>query len=135
MHAMRPVIRVAVPVAASLAMLASSTGTARATIHPIVQSVNCAAATAWANVPVGDPPGQTPEGFTGDTISVAFPYLTVSFPAPLEFSQSDFRALIATGFIDEIVRDSDGLVTALIVDLRNIPKAASGQGGAHCANG
>jgi predicted CDP-diglyceride synthetase/phosphatidate cytidylyltransferase len=135
MRVTRRVFRVAVPVAASVLMLASFTGTAQATIHPIVQSVNCAAAAAWANAPIADPPGQTPEGFTGDSISVAFPFLTVSFPTPLEFSQSDFRALIATGFIDDIVLDSDGNVTALIVDLRNVPNAASGQGGAHCANG
>lgn len=128
------VMRMLVPTAACVAMLASSTGTAQATIHPLVQSVNCAAAAALANAPIGDPPGQTPEGFAGEIISVEFPFLIIAFPTPLEFSQSDFRALIATGFIDEIVRDSDGNVTALIVDLRNIPKAASGQGGAHCAN-
>jgi hypothetical protein len=135
MRVTRRVFRVAVPAAASVLMLASFTGTAHATIHPIVQSVNCAAAAAWANAPIADPPGQTPEGFTGDSISVAFPFLTVSFPTPLAFSQSDFRALIATGFVDQIVLDADGNVTALIVDLRNVPKAASGQGGAHCANG
>ena len=61
-----------------------------------------------------------------------FPFLTISFPEPLEFSQSDFRALQATGFIDEISLNSDGLVTALIVDLRNVPNAVSGQGGEHC---
>lgn len=129
----RRVIRVAVPAAASMVLLASFTAPAQATIHPIVQSVNCAAAAAWANAPIGDPPGQTPEGFVGDSVSVAFPFLTVSFPEPLEFSQSDFRALIATGFVDEIVRDADGNVTALIVDLRSLPNAGSGQGGAHCA--
>ena len=54
---------------------------------------------------------------------------------PLEFTQSDFRALQATGFIDEVVRDADGNVTALVVDLRNVPQAVSGEGGANCANG
>lgn len=126
-------IRAAVP-AASMLILASFASPAQATIHPIIQSVNCAAAAAWANAPIGDPPGQTPEGFEGDSVSVAFPFLTVSFPEPLEFSKSDFRALIATGFVDEIVRDSDGNVTALIVDLRTLPNAGSGQAGAHCAN-
>lgn len=130
----RRFIRVAVPTAASIAMLVSFTGTAEATIHPIVQSVNCAAAAAWGNAPIGDPPGQTPDGFAGETFAFDFPYVTVSFPSPLEFKQSDFRALIATGFVDEVVRNSDGDVTALRVDVRNIPKAASGQGGAHCAN-
>lgn len=130
----RQVIRMAVPAAVSVAMLATFTGPAQATIHPIIQSVNCAAAAAWANAPVADPPGQTPEGFVGDSLSVAFPFLTVTFPEPLEFTQSDFRALLATGFVDEIVRDADGNVTALVVDLRNVPMAVSGQGGAHCAN-
>lgn len=115
-------------------MLVTFTAPAQATIHPIIQSVNCAAAAAWANAPVGDPPGQTPEGFVGDSISVAFPFLTVSFPEPLEFTQSDFRALIATGFVDDVVLDGDGNVTALIVDLRNVPRAARGEGGTHCAN-
>lgn len=130
----RRVMRVAVPVAASTAMLASLAGTAQATIHPIVQSVSCAAAAAWAHAPIGDPPGQTPDGFTGDTVTPGFPFTTVSFPTPLEFTQSDFRALIATGFVDQIVLNADGDVTALVVDVRNIPRAASGQGGAHCAN-
>ena len=60
--------------------------------------------------------------------------MTVSFPTPLTFDKSDFRALIATGFVDEIVTNADGEVTALIVDLTTVPKATSGQGGAHCAN-
>jgi hypothetical protein len=47
---------------------------------------------------------------------------------------SDFRALIATGFVHEIVRDDDGNVTALVVDLRDVPNAVRGQGGANCAN-
>jgi hypothetical protein len=41
--------------------------TAEATIHPIVESVDCASATANANHPLGDvadPPGQTPGGST-----------------------------------------------------------------------
>lgn len=134
MSVRRRVIRVVVPAAASILMLASLPGTAQATIHPIIQSVSCAAAAAWANAPIGDPPGQTPEGFVGDSVSVAFPFLTVSFPEPLEFSQSDFRALIATGFVDDIVRDTEGNVAALVVDLRDLPKAGSGRGGSHCAN-
>jgi hypothetical protein len=135
MLATRRVFRVVVPATASVAMLALSAGVAQATIHPIVQSVNCAAAAAWAHAPIADPPGQTPEGFSGDTVTPGFPFVTVSFPTPLEFTQSDFRALIATGFVDEVVVNADGEVTALLVDVRNIPKAASGQGGAHCANG
>lgn len=135
MSAKRRVIRTVVPAVAGMAVFASFTGTAQATIHPILQSVHCAAASAWENAPVGDPPGQTPEGFTGDTMTPGFPFVTVSFPTPLEFTQSDFRALIATGFVDQIVRNADGDVTALLVDVRNIPKAASGQGGEHCANG
>lgn len=130
----RRVIRMAVPAVASVAMLATFTGPAQATIHPLIQSVNCAAAAALANAPIADPPGQTPEGFVGDSISMAFPFLTITFPEPLEFTQSDFRAVIATGFVDEIVLDADGNVTALVVDLRNVPMAVSGQGGAHCAN-
>lgn len=131
----RSIVRVAVPAVASVAVLATFTAPAEATIHPIIQSVNCAAAAAWANAPVGDPPGQTPEGLAGENISVAFPLLTITFSAPLAFDRSDFRALIATGFVDQIVRNADGNVTALIVDLRDVPKAVSGQGGAHCANG
>lgn len=128
-------VRLAVPAVASVAMLAAFAAPAQATIHPIVQSVSCAAAQAWANTAVADPAGQTPEGFVGDVVTPSPPFfLTVTFPEPLAFDQSDFRALIATGFVDEIVRDADGNVTALIVDLRDVPKAASGQGGAHCAN-
>lgn len=134
MFKMRSVVRMTVPAVASVAVLTTFTAPAEATIHPIIQSVNCAAAAAWANADIGDPAGQTPEDFVGDTISGTFPLLTVTFPEPLAFDQSDFRALIATGFVDEIVRDAAGNVTALIVDLRNVPKAASGQGGAHCAN-
>lgn len=131
----RSVVRFAVPAVACVAALTTLTAPAQATIHPIIQSVNCAAAAARANTSIGDPAGQTPKDFVGDTITVSPPFLTVTFPEPLAFDQSDFRALIATGFVDEIVRDADGNVTALIVDLRNVPKAASGQGGAHCANG
>lgn len=127
-------VRLAVPAVASVAVLATFAAPAQATIHPIIQSVSCAAAAARANTAIGDPAGQTPEGFAGEVISVSPPFLTVAFPEPLEFDQSDFRALIATGFVDEIVRDADGNVTALIVDLRDVPKATSGQGGAHCAN-
>lgn len=130
----RSVLRLVVPAVASVALLGTVTAPAQATIHPIVQSVNCAAAAAWANAPIGDPPGQTPEGFAGENISEAFPFLTITFPEPLTFDRSDFRALIATGFVDEIVRDAEGDVTALVVDLRDVPKAVSGQGGAHCAN-
>lgn len=128
-------VRAAVPAAVCLATLAFAPGPANATIHPIVQSINCAAAAAFANAPVANPPGQTPDGLTAEIITVAFPFLTVSFPEPLEFTQSDFRALQATGFIDEVVRDADGNVTALVVDLRNVPQAVSGEGGANCANG
>lgn len=131
----RRLIRMAIPAAAGVAMLTSFASPAQATIHPIVQSINCAAAAAFANAPIADPPGQTPEGLTVEIMTVDPPFVTVSFPTPLEFDQSDFRALIATGFVDEIVRNTDGLVTALVVDLRNIPAAASGEGGAHCANG
>ncbi len=107
---------------------------AQATIHPIVQSINCAAAAAFAHVDIADPPGQTPEGLSGETISISGNLLTVSFE-PVAFDQSDFRALIATGFIDEVVTNSAGLVTALVVDLTSVPKAVSGMGFAHCANG
>ena len=127
-------VRLAALGVACAAVLGSWTSPAQATIHPIIQSVSCAAAQAWAHADVGDPAGQTPEGFVGDTISVAFPFATVTFPQPLTFDQSDFRALIATGFIDQIVTNSSGQVTALVVDLRNVPKAASGEGGAHCNN-
>jgi hypothetical protein len=130
----RWVARLAVPAVASVAVLAAVAAPAQATIHPIIQSVNCAAAAAWANTSIGDPAGQTPEGFVGDTVTVTPPFATVTFPEPLAFDQSDFRALIATGFVDQIVRDADGNVTALIVDLRDVPQAVNGQGGAHCAN-
>jgi hypothetical protein len=118
---------------AATAVLASSP--AEATIHPIIQSINCAAAAAWEHAPVGDPPGQTPEGFTTDTQSVEDGFVIVSFPEPLELDQSDFRALQATGFIDEVITNADGLVTAVVVDLASVPKAVSGEGGAHCATG
>lgn len=134
MFATRAIVRAAVPTAVCVATLAFMPGPAHATIHPIVQSINCAAASAFANAPIADPPGQTPDALTAEIITVEFPFLTISFPEPLEFSQSDFRALQATGFIDEVVRDASGKVTALVVDLRNVPKAASGQGFAHCAN-
>lgn len=134
MFATRAIVRAALPTAVCVATLALMPTPAHATIHPIVQSINCAAAAAFANAPVADPPGQTPDALTAEIITVAFPFLTISFPEPLEFSQSDFRALQATGFIDEVVRDADGKVTALVVDLRSVPKAASGQGFAHCAN-
>lgn len=131
----RRVIRLAIPAAAGVAMLTGFASPAQATIHPIVQSINCAAASAFANAPVANPPGQTPEDLTAEIVTVNPPFLTVSFPTPLEFDKSDFRALIATGFVDEIVVNAAGLVTALVVDLRDVPNAASGQGGAHCANG
>jgi hypothetical protein len=130
----RSIVRLAIPVVASAAVLTTFTAPAEATIHPIIQSVNCAAAAARANADIGDPPGQTPEGFTAENISVVGPLLTITFPEPLTFDQSDFRALIATGFVDEIVREADGDVTALIVDLRDVPNAVSGEGGAHCAS-
>jgi len=103
-----------------------------ATIHPLVQSLACAAAAARDHVAVADPPGQTPTGFTFEIVSVNGTILTVAFPEPLTFTQSDFRALIATGFIDEVVTNSDGDVIALLVDLTSIPNAGSGKGGAHC---
>ena len=127
-------VRLAALGVACAAVLGSWTIPAHATIHPIIQSVNCAAAQAWAHADVGDPGGQTPEGFAGENISMAFPFLTITFPQPLTFDQSDFRALIATGFIDQVVRNASGQVTALVVDLRDVPMAASGQGGAHCNN-
>jgi len=130
----RSVGRWGVPTLASIAVLTFA-APAQATIHPIIQSVNCAAAAAWANAPVGDPGGQTPEGFAGEIITEDFPFLTIAFPEPLDFDQSDFRALMATGFVDEVVLDADGNVTALIVDLRDVPNALRGEGGAHCANG
>jgi hypothetical protein len=128
----RSIKRLAISTVAGAAVLTTFTAPAEATIHPIIQSVNCAAAAAWEHADVGDPGGQTPEGFSGENISVSFPLLTITFDEPLTFDQSDFRALIATGFIDQVVRDADGNVTALVVDLRDVPKAASGQGGEHC---
>lgn len=107
---------------------------ARATIRPLVQSVACAAAQAWENVSVGNPPGQTPADLTEENLSVVGTQLTIAFPTPLTFDQSDFRAMIATGFVDTVVRDANGDVTALVVDLTSVPKAVSGQGGLHCAN-
>jgi hypothetical protein len=107
---------------------------ASGTIHPIVQSIACAAAAARENISVADPPGQTPEGFVGDSVSVSGTTLTVSFPSPLTFDNSDFRALIATGFVDEIVTNADGEVTSLLVDLTSVPMALSGNGFLHCAN-
>ena len=106
---------------------------ASATIHPIVQSIFCAAAAARENVSVANPPGQTPGGFVGDSVSVSGTTLTISFPSPLTFDNSDFRAMIATGFIDEIVTNADGDVTSLLVDLTSVPRAVSGSGGLHCA--
>lgn len=107
---------------------------ASATIHPIVQSIACAAAAARENHSIADPPGQTPGGFAGEIISVNGTILTIAFPTPLTFDRSDFRALIATGFVDQVVKNSNGQVTALLVDLTSIPKATSGSGGLHCAN-
>ena len=132
MFVTRGIVRAAVPAAVCVASLALMPTSAQATIHPIVQSINCAAAAAFAHAPIADPPGQTPDELAQEIISVNFPFLTITFGEPLEFSQSDFRALQATGFIDEVVRDADGMVTSLIVDLRSVPKAVSGQGGAHC---
>ena len=128
----RALVRAAVPAAVCVTTLVLMPSPAQATIHPIVQSINCAAAASFAHARVANPPGQTPDALTEEIITVNFPFLTISFPEPLEFTQSDFRALQATGFIDEVSRNSDGLVTALTVDLRSVPMAASGQGGAHC---
>jgi hypothetical protein len=117
------------------ALLVGTAAPSSATIHPIIQSVNCASATAWANAAdFGNPGGQTPTGLTEEIMSVEGNLLIISFPEPLTFTQSDFRALQATGFIDEVRRNADGQVTALVVDLTSIPNAANGQGGAHCAN-
>jgi hypothetical protein len=120
--------------AATLAVLVLFVSPATATIHPLVQSIACAAAAARENVAVADPAGQTPDGFTVEIISVDGTILTVAFPTPLTFDRSDFRALQATGFIDEVVTNADGDVTALLVDLTSMPKAASGNGFMHCAN-
>ena len=122
---------VTVAAIAAAAVLAPAGG-ASATIHPIVQSVNCAAAEAWEHTAVGDPAGQTPAGFSGEDIIFAFPFLIVVFPTPLTFDQSDFRALIATGVVDEVVLNTSGQVTQLKVDLTSLPKAVSGEGGNHC---
>lgn len=122
---------VAGAVVTALVLLAAP---ANATIHPIVQSIACAAAAARENISVADPPGQTPTGFVGDSVSVSGTTLTISFPSPLTFDNSDFRALIATGFVDEIVTNTDGEVTSLLVDLTSVPKALSGNGWQHCAN-
>ena len=129
----RIVLRGLVPAAACAVTVALAPSPASATIHPIIQSVNCAAAAAFANAPIADPPGQTPEEFVSDTVTPGTTTVTISFPAPLEFSQSDFRAVIATGFVDEIVTDANGDVTSLIVNLADVPMAVSGQGGEHCA--
>ncbi|MBA2445839.1 MAG: hypothetical protein H0V49_10980 [Nocardioidaceae bacterium] len=126
---MRRILSAGVLIAVATVLPASPSS---ATIHPLVQSLYCAADAAWDNVAVADPPGQTPTGFTYEIISVTGTTLTVAFPEPLTFRQSDFRALIATGFIDEIVRNADGDVTAVLVDLTSIPNAGSGQGGTHC---
>ena len=116
-------------------LIVSTAAPSSATIHPIIQSVNCASATAWANAhDFGDPGGQTPAGLTAEIMSFEGSLLIISFPEPLTFTQSDFRALQATGFIDEVRRSADGRVTALVVDLTSIPNAANGQGGAHCGN-
>ena len=132
MFVTRALVRAVVPAAVCVATLALMPGPAQATIHPIVQSINCAAAAAFAHAPVANPPGQTPDGMAEEIITVNFPFLTITFGEPLAFSQSDFRALQATGFIDEVVMNADGMVTALVVDLRNVPQAVSGQGGEHC---
>ncbi len=104
-----------------------------ATIHPLVQSIYCAADAARAHTAVGDPVGQTPSELTVEEFSISGNLLTVSFGGPITFDQSDFRAMIATGFVDEVVTDSEGDVVALIVDLTSIPQAVSGRGGLHCA--
>ena len=130
---MRKTLSVGLLVLAAGALFAPASS---ATIHPIVQSIACAADAARANVAIADPPGQTPTGFSAEILTVSGTTLTVTFsPEPLTFTQSDFRALLATGFVDQIVTNSEGEVTALVVDLTSVPKAASGQGGAHCAAG
>jgi len=55
--------RTIVVVGAALAMAFGASGVASATIHPIVESFDCANATAFAHHPLGDvadPIGQTP---------------------------------------------------------------------------
>ena len=118
----------------SVVLMVLAASPASATIHPIVQSIACAAAEAREHVAIADPPGQTPDGLVGENMSLDFPLLTISFPTPLTFDKSDFRALMATGFIDAVIRDANGDVTALVVDLTSLPKAISGSGGQHCAN-
>ena len=130
----RSILRVALPAVATAAVLTTLSSPAHATIHPIVQSINCAAAAARAHAPIADPPGQTPAAFAGEIFSVSGTILTISFPQPIALDQSDFRALQATGFIDQVVRNADGLATAVLVDLTSVAMAVSGQGGAHCAN-
>ena len=121
--------------ALGVAVLVGTAAPSNATIHPIIQSVNCASANGWANAhDFGNPGGQTPDGLTAEIMSVEGHFVIISFPEPLSFTQSDFRALQATGFIDEVRRNAAGQVTALVVDLTSIPNAANGQGGAHCAN-
>lgn len=119
---------------ALLVLLVLGASPAEATIHPLVQSIACAAAAARENVSVADPAGQTPAGFAGENLTIVGTVLTISFPSPLTFDQSDFRAMIATGFIDQVITNSDGDVTALVVDLTSVPKATSGTGWEHCAN-
>jgi hypothetical protein len=62
---------------------------ASATIHPIVESYDCASATAFANHPLGDvaePPGVTP-GFGSHSDTSSLRSLTVSSDA----ARSDFK--------------------------------------------
>ena len=52
-----------VPVALVMALMMALSGPASATIHPIVESFDCADSQAFDNHPLGDPaevPGQTP---------------------------------------------------------------------------
>jgi hypothetical protein len=106
---------------------------AAATIHPIVQSVLCASAQ------VGDPRGQTPLGLQQGLVTESFGpapvpgTATVTFSEPVTFDKSDFRALIATGVVIDVVTDADGNVTALVVAFSS--EALSGEGGDHCNNG
>ena len=127
---MRRILSVVLLVAVATVLPASPSS---ATIHPLVQSIYCAADAAWAHAAVGDPVGQTPSELTIEEFSISGNLLTITFGGPITFDQSDFRALIATGFIDEIVTNADGDLVALIVDLTSLPQAVSGQGGVHCA--
>ena len=61
--------RLLVPALLAGLLFALSAGTALGTIHPIVESFDCANEQAFANHPLGDPadpPGQTPDATPGN---------------------------------------------------------------------